>query len=73
MKTMIYKILAHPLCKISNTKDKLPKDILISVDLNTSLAWFYGAAKTNGSMCEAGGIIKVQKETVYKWKLNCGK
>jgi hypothetical protein len=24
-------------------------------------------------MCGAGGIIKVQKVIVYKWKLNCGK
>jgi hypothetical protein len=73
VKTVLYKILAHPLCKTTNPKDKLPKDIMIDVDLNTTLAWFDGAAKSDGSMCGAGGIIKVQKETVYKWKLNCGK
>jgi ribonuclease HI len=73
VKTVLYKILAHPLCKTTYPKDKIPKDIMIGVDLNTTLAWFDGAAKSDGSMCGAGGIIKVQKAIVYKWKLNCGK
>jgi hypothetical protein len=73
VKTMLYKILAHPLCKTTYPKDKIPKDIMIGVDLNTTLAWFDGATKSDGRMCGVGGIIKVQKAIVYKWKLNCSK
>jgi hypothetical protein len=73
VKTIFYNILAHPLCKTTNPKYKLPKDIMIGVDLNMTLGWFDGVAKSDGSMCGAGGIIKVQKEAIYKWKLNCGK
>jgi len=73
VQTVIYKILAlHP-CNISYPKDKLPKDILISANMNSTLSWFDGATRSDGSMCGVGGIIKVQKETTYKWRLNCGK
>jgi hypothetical protein len=69
---VIYKILALSPCSIS-PKDKPPKDILISYRKDSTLAWFDGAAKSDGSICGAGGIIKVQEATVYRWTLNCGK
>jgi hypothetical protein len=81
MKTMIYKILALPLCKISNPKDKLPKDILISVNLNMKLVWFDGTSKMDGVCVELGELLKfkrrlsingsltVAKEPIQKWSL----
>jgi hypothetical protein len=61
VKTVLYKILAHPLYKTTNPKDKLPKDIMIEVDLNMTLAWFDGATKSNGSMCGARGLSSFKR------------
>jgi len=65
--------LALSPCSISYPKDKPPKDILISSCKDSTLAWFDGTAKSDCSICGAGGIIKVQEATAYKWTLNCGK
>jgi ribonuclease HI len=35
-------------------------------------AWFDGAARTNGSLSGAGGLIKTTHNTFYKWTFNCG-
>jgi hypothetical protein len=70
---VIYKILALPPYSFSFSKDKPPNDILISSCKDSTLAWFDGAAKSDGSICGAGGIIEVQEATIYIWTLNCNK
>jgi ribonuclease HI len=39
---------------------------------NRIIGWFDGAAQLNGDLSGAGGVIKVNEHTVYKWTLNCG-
>jgi hypothetical protein len=37
------------------------------------MGWFDGAAQQNGEQSGAGGWIKINKNTSYKWTLNCGR
>jgi hypothetical protein len=36
------------------------------------LGWFDGVAQRGGQICRAGGVIRVNNHTKYKWMLNCG-
>jgi ribonuclease HI len=36
------------------------------------IGWFDGAAQQNGDQSGAGGVIKINEHTTYKWTLNCG-
>jgi ribonuclease HI len=40
--------------------------------LNRIIGWFDGAAQKNGEQSGAGGVIKLNEHSVYKWTLNCG-
>jgi hypothetical protein len=37
-----------------------------------NIGWFDGAAQENGNLSGAGGVIKVNEDTSYKWIFNCG-
>jgi ribonuclease HI len=37
------------------------------------IGWFDGATQRNGDQSGAGGVIKINDHTVYKWTLNCGR
>jgi hypothetical protein len=37
------------------------------------IGWFDGATQRNGEISGAGGVIKINDHTVYKWTLNCGR
>jgi ribonuclease HI len=36
------------------------------------VGWFDGAALSNGLQSGAGGMIKINDNTIYKWTFNCG-
>jgi len=36
------------------------------------IGWFDGAAQKNGEQSGAGGVIKLNEHSIYKWTLNCG-
>jgi hypothetical protein len=36
------------------------------------VGWFDGAAQGRGQFSGAGGIIRVNRHTIFKWMLNCG-
>jgi ribonuclease HI len=37
-----------------------------------SSCWFDGVAQENGILSGAGGIIKISRNTIYRWTFNCG-
>jgi hypothetical protein len=69
---VIYRILGwlgkskkklHP-----TTKKNLPPKIL----LRRPIGWFDGVAQRNGQLSGAGGVIRINSQTRYRWMLNCG-
>jgi ribonuclease HI len=36
------------------------------------VGWFDGATQENGNLSGAGGVIKINEDTSYKWIFNCG-
>jgi ribonuclease HI len=36
------------------------------------IGWFDGAAQRRGQISGAGGVIRVNNHTKYRWMLNCG-
>ena len=73
MHSVIYKTLTCLTFSSSQVKSQLPRTILIHQSLNTTLAWFDGAAAKHGLRSGARGVIKTQETTVYKWTFYCGK
>jgi ribonuclease HI len=57
---------------LGNTKIVPLQDILIPQHMNTTIAWFDGAAQLDGNQCGAGGVFKTPDLTVYRWVFNCG-
>jgi hypothetical protein len=43
-----------------------------TLPFNRIIGWFDGAAQKNGEQSGAGGVIKINDHSVYKWTLNCG-
>jgi ribonuclease HI len=37
-----------------------------------ALTWFDRVAQLNGTLCGAGGVLKIDDHTKYRWTLNCG-
>jgi ribonuclease HI len=71
--SVIYKTLARLTNSSSHVKSRLPRTIMINHSLNTTLAWFDGAASKDVFRSGAGGVIKIWETTVYKWTFFCGK
>jgi hypothetical protein len=44
-----------------------------TLPIDKIIGWFDGAAQKNGEQSGAGGVIKINEHTVYKWTLNCGR
>jgi len=43
-----------------------------TLPINRIIGWFDGDAKKNGEQSGAGGVIKLNEHSVYRWTLNCG-
>jgi ribonuclease HI len=56
-----------------NPKVCIPRFTPTSLRVDTTLAWFDGAAQHNGFLSSVGGVIKFDDHKVYRWTLNCGK
>jgi len=38
----------------------------------TTIGWFDGATLSKGHQSGAGGVIRFNEKTVYRWTYNCG-
>jgi ribonuclease HI len=70
---VIYKTLALQNIINAPLKDRIPRDIMIPQQKDTSLAWFDGAAQRDDNLCGAGGVIKTIDSRVIRWIYNCGR
>jgi hypothetical protein len=62
------KISSGPsLQKIIYKRNKKTPDITLA-----SNCWFDGVAQENGNLSGVGGIIKISRNTIYRWTFNCG-
>jgi len=72
--TVVHKILGS--YKIWNelhlhkTRLQHNKKLLDLEDIPTG--WFDGATQSFGEQSEAGGLIKITENSIYKWIFNCG-
>jgi hypothetical protein len=56
--SVIYKTLGFQKRFLASHKCGPPRDILIPQHMNTTIAWFDGAAQLDGNQCGAGGVLK---------------
>jgi hypothetical protein len=43
-----------------------------SIVENITLGWFDGVAQHNGALSGAGGLIRLTKNSQYRWTFSCG-
>jgi hypothetical protein len=57
------------------TKEKVypTRCSVLAIPKDKIIGWFDGATQRNGDLSGAGGVIKINDHTVYKWTLNCGR
>jgi len=53
---------------------KVPTQRLLktSPQVSTITSWFDGATQLNGKESGAGGLIRINANTIFKWTFNCG-
>jgi ribonuclease HI len=50
----------------------ISRTIQIPLQGLSTVGWFDGATLSNGLQSGAGGLIRINDKTVYKWTFNCG-
>ena len=73
MQHIFYTVLGTMGLKRKNTKVSNPRISTTLLPVDKILAWFDGDAQQNGSLCDAGGVLKIDGHSKYRWTLNCGR
>jgi hypothetical protein len=69
--TVCYKILGGLECA-KMQKEPTQRSIKPTIQNGRTTGWFDGAAQNNGQQSGAGGLIRTDEHTIYKWTFNCG-
>jgi hypothetical protein len=72
--TAIYKTLGFLKTwnELYSNKTRLQNNKKIPDLEDIPTGWFDGAAQSNGEQSGVGGLIRITKNSLYKWTFNCG-
>jgi hypothetical protein len=70
---VVYTILGAMGLMGKNSKVSNPRISSTLLPVDKIIAWFDEVAQQNGSLCDAGGVLKIDGHSKYRWTLNCGR